>query len=322
MQVTRAAAMKQLKSQHLMIKAFALTILLLLVARPLHAADWKEFRGKALQGTTVFVDGNSVEVDRDIVVKGWVKFEYAKPKRSNGAEVTSRVTYRMANCESRRYWVVEDLLNAKNSIDPIRLEAMGFAQQWQVPAPGTESEMALEALCYETRSMFGSLWDTVEETYEAPKATEVGAISAQELSDLGVEPAAGDTQIKAWVGTTSVDSKTVNLRSNHVILGKDAIHFIGWDKTLQQFKKDSSLPLSQISSAVLVNGGSYEQLRQIHLIAGTEKTVISFSLGENAQAESTFAKFGKAGLNTATSSRYVHGYREDTVIIPPSEAKE
>lgn len=322
MQVTRAAAMKQLKSQHLMIKAFALTILLLLVARPLYAADWKEFRGKALQGTTVFVDGNSVEVDRDIVVKGWVKFEYAKPKWNNGAEVTSRVTYRMANCESRRYWVVEDLLNAKNSIDPIRLEAMGFAQQWQVPAPGTESEMALEALCYETRSMFGALWDTVEETYEAPKATEVGAISAQELSDLGVEPAAGDTQIKAWAGVTSVDSKTVNLRSNHVILTKDAIHFIGWDKTLQQFKKDNSLPLGQISSAVLVNGGSYEQLRQIHLINGTEKTVISFSLGENALAESTFAKLGKAGLSTATSSRYVHGYREDTVITPPSEAKE
>lgn len=317
MQVSRPAHVKQLKQQYLMLKVFALLVLLLLVARPLYAADWEEFRGRAVEGATAFVDKNSVEIDRDTIVKGWVKFEYNKPKSNDGWEVTSRVTYRMVNCETNRYWTVEDMLNVKNRIDPIPLERMGFAQQWQIPVPGTESSMVVEALCYETRSMFGGLWDTAKETYEVPNAIEVNKISTKELAALGAEPHDGDTQFKAWAGVTGADSARVSLRSNHIILTKDAVHFIGWDKTLQQFKKDNSIPLSQISSVVMVRGGSYEQLRQIHLITGAEKTVISFSKGENELAERTFAAFARTGLNTATSSRYVHGYRENTVIIPP-----
>lgn len=317
MHVPRPVAIKPLIQPYLMLKAFAVLVLLMLVARPLYAADWEEFRGKAIDGVTAFVDKNSVEIDRDTIVKGWVKFEYAKPKSNDGWQVTSRVTYRMVNCETNRFWTVEDMLNVKNRIDPIPLERMGFDQQWQIPVPGTESSMVVEALCYETHSMFGALWDTAKETYEVPNAIEVDAISKKELAALGVEPHDGDTQFKAWAGVTGVESARVSLRSNHIVLTKDTVHFIGWDKALQKFKKDNSIPLSQIDSVVLVHGGSYEQLRQIHLVTGTEKTVISFSTGENALAERVFAAFAKAGLNTETSSKYVHGYRENTVILPP-----
>lgn len=168
-QLSRTADVTSLPQQHLMLKALALVVLLLLVARPLYAADWKEARGKPLSDANVFVDGNSTNVEHDTVVKGWVKFEYSKPKKHNGVEVMSRVTYRLANCETRRYRVVEDMLNVKNGIEPIQLEVSGNAGQWEVPPPGTEAEAALDALCYETRSMLGQLWDKVEDSYESSK---------------------------------------------------------------------------------------------------------------------------------------------------------
>lgn len=168
-QLPRTADVIPLRQQHLMLKALALIIPLLLVASPLYAADWKAARGKPLGDTAVFVDGNSVEVEHDTVVKGWVKFEYGKPKKYNGAEVTSRVTYRLANCETHRYRVMEDMLNMKNGIEPIRLDVSGNAQQWEVPPPGTEAEAARDALCYETRSMLGQLWDKMNDSYESSK---------------------------------------------------------------------------------------------------------------------------------------------------------
>lgn len=165
----RTANVTSLLQQPLMLKMLALLVLLLLVARPLYAADWKMARGKPLADTAVFVDGNSTDVEHDTVVKGWVKFEYSKPKRYNGVEATSHVTYRLANCETHRYRVMEDMLNVKNGIEPIRLEVSGNAQQWEVPPPGTEAEAALDALCYETRSLLGQLWDRMSDSFESSK---------------------------------------------------------------------------------------------------------------------------------------------------------
>ena len=306
MQGSRAA---QSLNTSRIIWAMALTVLLLLLTRPLYAANWEEFRGKSVEATNVFVDQNSVEIEHDTAVKGWVKFEYDTPKYQNGKEVVSRMTYRTVNCANGRYWVMEDWLNVKNSVDPILLATNSGAQEWQKPAPSSEAEMALEALCYETKSIFGSAWDTVKEAYHSPKVGQVADISKRELSALDVAPGDGESQFKAWVGVTSIDSAKVEQKSNHVIVSKDFIHFVSWDKDVERFIKETSLPQAHITGVALVRGGNYEQLKQLQLITPTGKTVISFSIGEDKLAEKVYATLLKAGLKDFATSKFVHGYR-------------
>lgn len=304
----RSSTAQPLNATRLIVWAMALTVLLLLLTRPLYAANWEEFRGKAMEATTVFVDSGSAEIEHDTVVKGWVKFEYEKPKYQNGREVISRMTYRTVNCENGRYWVTEDWLTVKNSVDPILLPTNSGAQEWQKAPPSSEAEMAVDALCYETKSLFGVAWDTVKEAYHSPKAR-IEDISSTELASLGMAPGPDDTVFKAWVGVTSIDSWKAEQNANHVIIAKESIQFIGWDKEAERFKKDTNLPISHITSVALVRGGNYEQLKQIQLITPTGKTVISFSTGEDQLAEKVYAVFLKAGIKEFTTSKFVHGFR-------------
>ncbi len=86
-------------------------------------------------------------------MEGWVKLEYSTPKNIYGQVVVSRTTHRIANCNNGRYWVIDDWLNVQNG-DPIPLGIAGNEQEWQKAAPSSEAEMALDALCYATKSTF------------------------------------------------------------------------------------------------------------------------------------------------------------------------
>ncbi len=279
---------------------------LLLVATVVHAADWQEFRGRSVPGTTVYRDDNTVAITRDSLVDGWLKFEYSTPKNINGQLVVSRTTHRIANCNNGRYWVFDDWLNVQNG-DPIPLAITSNEQQWQLPVPSSEAEMAMDALCYATKSTLGSAWDTVKEFYESPQA-QIKDIGPDDLVLLDAVPLPGDIQFKAWVGDAAIDSDKVSQKGEHVIVTRDRINFILWDDELQIYTIHD-LPLANISRAALVRGGNYEQLKQIQLITATGKTVISFSTGENSLAEDVFAKLKKSGIPEYSTSRFMHGYR-------------
>ncbi|HEY8085063.1 MAG TPA: surface-adhesin E family protein [Methylophilaceae bacterium] len=280
---------------------------LLLIATAVQAADWQEFRGRAVPGATVYRDDNSVQIDRDTVVEGWVKIEYSTPKNIGGHQVISRTTHRAVNCSNGRYWVMEDWLNVSDGSDPIPLSIGDNAQEWQKAAPSSEAEMALDALCYSNKSTFGTAWDSVKESYESPQA-QIKDVGPDDLVLLDAQPQPGDIQFKAWAGDTAIDSDKVSQKGEYLIVTKDKINFIDWDNELQIFTIHD-LPLANISRAALVRGGNYEQLKQIQLITTTGKTVISFSTGENGLAEDVFAKLMKAGIPQYSTSHFVHGYR-------------
>jgi hypothetical protein len=280
---------------------------LLLIATAVQAADWQEFRGRSVPGATVYRDDNSIQVDRDTIVEGWVRIEYSTPKNVNGHEVISRTTHRAVNCGNGRYWVIDDWLNVRDGGEPIALGIGDNAQQWQKAAPSSEAEMVLDALCYSTKSSVGTAWDSVKESYESPQA-QIKDITPDDLALLKATPGPGDIQFKAWVGQTSIDSDKVSQKGDHVIVTKDKINFITWDQEQNAFTIHS-LPLANISRAALVRGGNYEQLKQIQLITPTGMTVISFSTGENGLPEDVFAKLMKAGIPEYSTSRFVHGYR-------------
>jgi hypothetical protein len=283
-------------------------LVLLLMATMAQAANWEVFRGRSVAGTTAFWDANSVEIEHDKVVKGWVKLEYSTPRNINGNQVVSRMTHRAVNCATGRYWVMEDWLNVRNGRDPIQLAIGANEQQWQKAAPESEGEMALDALCYATKSFFDEAWDSVKEAYESPKA-DIADVSTETMNNMEVTPDPQDTQFKAWVGETSVDSAKVEQKGTHVIISRNIIRFIVWDNELQIFKEEPALPMDQINSAALVSGGNYEQLKQIQLITTNGKVVISFSTGEEELAEHVYAALMRDGVKDFSTSRFVHGYR-------------
>jgi hypothetical protein len=169
MGVLHTVRYEQSNLARLMIQVMAMIAICVLVAKPLYAADWEQFRGRYDVSTKVFVDDSSVEIEHDTVVKGWVKLEYPAPQTRDGIKMISHSTYRMANCDTRRYWVLEDWANPGGSVEPVRLE-ISNVQEWRVATPGSESEMALDALCYETRSLLGMAWDGIKRHYENAKA--------------------------------------------------------------------------------------------------------------------------------------------------------
>jgi hypothetical protein len=258
----------------------------------------------------VFWDDNSLTIERDTVVEGWVKLEYTTPRNVYGQVVISRMTHRAVNCATGRYWIMEDWLNLKNGGDPIQLAITGNEQQWQKAPPSSEAEMTLDALCYATKSSFGEAWDTVKEAYESPKANvkEIDDIGPETLKQLNAVPGPQDIQFKDWVGETALDSGHVSQHANLIIVSNSRINFITWDDDLKKYLING-LPLDQVTKAALVRGGNYEQLKQIQLITPTSKTVISFSTGEDSLAEDVFAKLMRAGVKEYSSSSFVHGYR-------------
>ena len=135
---------------------FSLT-LSFLSALPCQAASWREVGGFPDNGVKVYVDEASLKVDHDIVAKGWVRFEYSVPRQRDGMPLIGHSSLRMANCQDHRYWISEGWGYLPNTAEPIRL--YNDSQEWQLPAPDSESEIALNALCFEAKSLFDIVWD-------------------------------------------------------------------------------------------------------------------------------------------------------------------
>jgi hypothetical protein len=128
-------------------------LFLLLFASSAHAAKWREVGEVSETGTIVSVDDGSLSVDHDSIVTGWVRFEYAKPQERDGHKLTGYVSQRMVNCEINRYWVMDSWGYPSNNAEPVRLYSAD--QEWQMPPPDSEAEIASAALCNETLSFMG-----------------------------------------------------------------------------------------------------------------------------------------------------------------------
>lgn len=149
--------------------AGAVLLVVMATASPLaFAASWSEFGNLNNGATRVSVDEDSVSIEHDLVVKGWVRFDYGSPKSIMGNQLTGHVSYRMVNCESGRQWLVEDWGQPASSPEPVSL--MVSTNEWKFPPPGSESSLAMDALCYQAKSVFGVLWDKVKANYERTKA--------------------------------------------------------------------------------------------------------------------------------------------------------
>jgi len=123
---------------------------------PAHAAKWREVGEVPETGTIVSVDESSLIVDHDTIVKGWVRLEYDKPRERDGYKVDAIATQRMVNCEVNRHWQMEEW-GYRNNADPVRLYST--SQEWQTPAPDSDSEVASAVLCNAGKSIFGVIWD-------------------------------------------------------------------------------------------------------------------------------------------------------------------
>ena len=142
-----------------LLQKFAVTLLLLSLVAPACAAQWREVGEVPGTGTQVFVDDASLNVDHDTIVKGWVRFEYAKPQLRDGYKLNAYVSQRLVNCQANRYWLV-DGWGYRDKAEPVRLYSQ--AQGWENPAPDSENEIAAAVLCVETKSVLGGLWDKLQ----------------------------------------------------------------------------------------------------------------------------------------------------------------
>lgn len=133
---------------------------LVLLANTAHAAQWREVGEVGETGTIVSVDDGSLSVDHDSIVTGWVKFEYVKPQLRDGNKLTGYVSQRMVNCEINRYWAMDGWGYPSNDAEPVRLYSA--VQEWQMPPPDSEAEIASAALCNEAQSFLGLAWGKFE----------------------------------------------------------------------------------------------------------------------------------------------------------------
>lgn len=131
---------------------------MMLMAHALYAGQWREVGEVPDTGTIVYVDEYSVVVDHDTIVKGWVKLEYDKPRLRDGQKVEAIATHRMVNCEVNRYWQMDEW-GYRSNADPVRFYSI--SQEWETPAPDSDSEVASAAICNAGKSFFGVLWDQV-----------------------------------------------------------------------------------------------------------------------------------------------------------------
>jgi hypothetical protein len=118
------------------------------------AAQWREVGKVADTGTTVYVDDASLSVDHDTVAKGWVRFDYDKPKERGNYKVSAYASRRMVNCEVNRYWVMEGW-GYRKDVEPVQV--FSVTEGWQTPAPDSEDEIAAAVLCNETKSIWDKL---------------------------------------------------------------------------------------------------------------------------------------------------------------------
>lgn len=141
--------------------SFRLSLLcLVFLATTVHAAQWREVGEVGETGTLVSVDDRSLSVDHDSIVTGWVKFDYAKPQERDGYKLTGYASQRMVNCEINRYWAMDSWGYPSNNGEPVRLYST--VQEWQMPPPDSEAEIASAALCSEAQSFLGLAWGRFE----------------------------------------------------------------------------------------------------------------------------------------------------------------
>ena len=140
---------------------WAVLVPVMLATMPVQAAEWNQAGSLPEYGVSVFVDDTSLSVDHDVIVRGWVRFVYDQPREVDGRMLAGHDSLRMADCRTRRYWVVEGWGRLPgDDASPVRLYSS--AQEWQVPAPDSESEIAVQALCSEARSWLGVAWDKLK----------------------------------------------------------------------------------------------------------------------------------------------------------------
>lgn len=138
---------------------FRFTLLVVAGSLPASAADWREVGTVMERGITVYVDHASVKADHDIIAQGWVRFDYQNPQTHAGQPLSRHTSLRMVNCQNKRYWVSEWWGYPSSGGEPVQLASQ--SQEWQMPAPDSEAEMAVQALCAETQSIFGTVWAIV-----------------------------------------------------------------------------------------------------------------------------------------------------------------
>ncbi|MCX7627511.1 MAG: hypothetical protein N2Z69_03760 [Methylophilaceae bacterium] len=125
------------------------------------AANWREVGSFPDTGVRVLVDDGSLSIDHDVIVKGWVRIEYMAPRERDGLLLSAYSSQRMAHCENGRFWVGEGWGMVPDKAEPVRIYAT--SQEWRLPAPDSEDEIAYHALCYEARSLWGRVWDKIKQ---------------------------------------------------------------------------------------------------------------------------------------------------------------
>lgn len=137
----------------------ALGIAIALLSPACHATDWYEVGGFPDKGVKVYID-ESLTVDHDVVVKGWVRFQYQTPRQQDGKQLIGQSSQRLVNCKDRRYWITEAWAYSSGNAEPMRLYS--DAQEWQLAGPDSESEMAVDALCYGAGTLLGILAEKID----------------------------------------------------------------------------------------------------------------------------------------------------------------
>lgn len=124
------------------------------------AAQWREVGSVPDSDASVYVDDASISVDHDIIVKGWVRFDYDKPRERDGYKLTSYVSHRMVDCAANRYWLMDGWGSRSEGGEQVRIYSS--FQEWQMPPPDSEAEVASAALCNEAQSFFGGAWNKLQ----------------------------------------------------------------------------------------------------------------------------------------------------------------
>jgi len=132
-----------------------LCLCLVFLANHAHAALWREVGTVEETGTQVSVDDSTLAVDRGSIVTGWVKFDFAKPQERDGQKLSGYISHRMVDCAANRYWVMEGWGYPSSNAEPVRLYST--TQEWQMPPPDSEAEIASAALCVESQTIFEQL---------------------------------------------------------------------------------------------------------------------------------------------------------------------
>lgn len=146
---------------------------------------------------------------------------------------------------------------------------------------------------------------------DAPK------LDAPSFSTLAIDQSEVLSSDGALFGITSSGSRVADLKPCYVIVTRQAITLVTWNHGPNRaFKKELSLPFSQIKSAALVHYGNMGHLRQIHVRSELGKVVISYGLGESPKAENVFALLTNAGVQVTGEDGYVRGATDGNGAIP------